>query len=355
MCKKNYSCAEEITQKIRREKEKQYSWAQKLVLLDKNTATLSCLIAFSNIKGQNHKIDTSIDIAPISLNGPNEKIVQFIARKINIRATPILAVGATISPIIGTTLVVRTTGYAFLILEEFEHSYLVALPGAKKILQFAPKNSDVDENIRCAFTLQHSPRAYSRRLSLGGAKFYFLGCKINPISNYDQARLKKIHEELTKLDHQRSDPEELTDMTIDSLLKSHSSISPKEKKFHGVFRNCNLRRTHDFVEWREIENLLFKLILESTKTILAEPELVFEKIPLILTDFLTIHPFIDGNRRMSMVFLDRLLAQINFKINWDKISKCEFYYYVRCASRGHPQGLKLLLIQNRQRIKQIEN
>ncbi|WP_158206798.1 Fic family protein [Pseudoduganella flava] len=66
----------------------------------------------------------------------------------------------------------------------------------------------------------------------------------------------------------------------------------------------------------------------------------------LFCDFLSIHPFANGNRRMGMTLAALYLGRWGWHMRWDAVGIAPLYYAVRCASNGHIGPLTRLFAQH---------
>lgn len=59
----------------------------------------------------------------------------------------------------------------------------------------------------------------------------------------------------------------------------------------------------------------------------------------VFMDFLRIHPFLNGNRRVAMALAAAWAAREGLTLDWARLSRVQLHHAVRCAAAGHPRIL----------------
>lgn len=135
-------------------------------------------------------------------------------------------------------------------------------------------------------------------------------------------------------------PPVLPELSIAGLVEAHRSLGVEGSPFHGVFRRVNLHGTGPMVVWQQVPQAMGELF----RHIAAMPPerhapFAVERVVAVFMDFLAVHPFINGNRRMAMALAAALFRRYGFLLDLSALSRIEIYYVVRCAVAGHPKPL----------------
>jgi fido (protein-threonine AMPylation protein) len=316
-----------------------------VTLRERETAAVACLLAFLRWHGTQVSYENAADIAPVPLGGPCARRLVHCAFRLGIEAVPAspadLADGS-FTPL----LVTRNSGYAFLVLARQQDRYVVVLPGSAPHVDLLDENAGLREDIRhChALALAPQPGPWFRRRCRDGRLF------LNPwlahyTASYSESAVRQLNLRLARLEQPHADETVLAGLSIAALLAANRSICPTLPQYFGRFRSINLRRTSAFIDYRAIPHALEQLLASvagRTECTLA-PADVAALGARILVDFLTIHPFVNGNRRVGLALVSLFASAHGLSTNWRKVSRAELYFAVRCACKGHFRTLEHLL------------
>jgi fido (protein-threonine AMPylation protein) len=126
----------------------------------------------------------------------------------------------------------------------------------------------------------------------------------------------------------------MSSLSPEGLKNAHLSLNPEMKKYYGRYREINLRRDGHFIHHDRISYAIDELFHQIYKfKYTSKPELEIFSAKLFC-DFLSIHPFLNGNRRIAMALISRFLKDHEADISWQRIGLSEVYYWTRIASRG---------------------
>ncbi|KQQ40056.1 hypothetical protein ASF61_04455 [Duganella sp. Leaf126] len=131
------------------------------------------------------------------------------------------------------------------------------------------------------------------------------------------------------------EPNVPVELTTAAVLACHESMAPAHPAFFGCLRTLNIRQYSVFVDAADVPRLLDALLVAVARGPALVPEGLLPFAARVLTDFLTIHPFLNGNRRVALALVSAMLHRHDLKIYWDQIGVAAFYYAMRCAARGH--------------------
>lgn len=304
-----------------------------------STFVLSCLVAFLQASGKTVSLDVLLDIAPIPKSGATENLLKFIFKRIGISAKSVsytlVCAGAFEYPI----LIKKKSGYFFIVLAELSDDYLLVLPGYKDHPISYPKVSDIFDDVSQAYVLSLLPYGPARYTFLKQAKLWLIPWCKEYEGSYDSTLVAQSDEIFQREKHECRDAVPPEFFSCASLLGSHLSICPTAPLFYGRYRNINLKRGCLFVDYSMVQVALTSLldVVMKSKPCNMENRVLFAA--KFFTDFLTIHPYHNANRRMGMLLVSKYLKQWGYGLDWSGISCAEIYYWTRCASRGHFQPM----------------
>lgn len=310
--------------------------------------SLLCLLFFLKYSGKSLRLDALLSIAPISMNGMTENIADFVFRRAGVRSK--LINFNDIEEILkkAPVFIIRKSGYSFLILGSTGNSLKIFFPGYRESVSVVPNEPGIYEEIVSARALYLLPFGPARHIFLKQPKMWLISWRPEYSGAYDQLLVRKIDEFIQSKKVAISKPLPLTDISCAALLSSHKTMCFDLPEFYGTFRKINLRRECLFVDSNFVSSALEKLLGKLNSTRPQNLQSMLEFSVKGFTDFLTIHPFHNGNRRIGMLLVSKYLNQFGYEINWDNCSRTELYYWTRCASRGHfrsmIQGFKENLI-----------
>ncbi len=229
----------------------------------------------------------------------------------------------------------RRSGYAALLFVEPGGRITCGMPGHPKILEqlAACEATDSFENIFQISLVSKAPAPMRR---YGRLRFSLMHAAPEYVGVYDADAVSRINKDLIKIGIVTKEPQPLREMSYESLLASHASISERSSKYLGSLRRVNLRRGVVFVDWRAVPSALRRFFRAVDEYCGGDELGALTRFGAqLFNDFLLIHPFINANRRMAMALLDRFMLEHGYKVEWRQISICEIYYWVRCAGNGH--------------------
>ena len=303
---------------------------------DIKTSEFSCLTAFLCLCGRKIDLDTILSIAPISSSGASEKELRYVAKRTGIFIEKIEQ--SCVKKFLAKQPILfrRTSGYSLILLKLTRKGFLAYLPGYNPCLKEIPFDSDLFEEFECAYAIRKIDFAPSLKKLKPVRKTWLIQWKDHFNAVYDFEAVNKQRESLRLVKRKYLTPIAIKEISIDSLLLSHQSICPDFPEFYGVFRKINLRRNSSvFVDFRAVQSalddLLYALLHIDIKTFNGAISLAV----LFFTDFQTIHPFLNGNRRAGQIILSKYLSKWGKDIQWEKISSSQFHFWTRCACRGH--------------------
>lgn len=294
-----------------------------------------CLLAYLKIYGYRGELARILPAAPLPISGASTRLSQFLARRLGLALLPLSTdcIGDALSST--SVLLMRADGDTTLLLGASSDAYTAWLPEQPGILTHLTAQAVVGatawaiERTGTGMLLNRRPRA---------PRFWLLD-NYTEVPTFDRAVLRRLVDTYLADAPSETEPVEITELSVTALLHSHASIAPSHPQYFGQFRHINLRPEAGFVDARHVPALIQQL-LEKTASYQAEQT----HDPLVLaakvfSDYLTLHPFLNGNRRLGMALVSAVLARDGYRLDWDAITLTECYYMVRCAARGHLEDM----------------
>lgn len=141
----------------------------------------------------------------------------------------------------------------------------------------------------------------------------------------------------------RFEPPVLTGLSLADVLAAHRTLAAPGSPLHGRFRQVNLQGSTEMLCWEQIPVAMQELLgavaeLSPRPPQDASPDASpapAAQVARYFIDFLRIHPFLNGNRRMAMAFANGVARRLGFALDWTSLSRVELYHAVRCAAAGH--------------------
>ncbi|MGV7210074.1 Fic family protein [Oxalobacteraceae bacterium A2-2] len=294
---------------------------------------LSCLAHILRFCGRGVSLADLLSQAPIPMGGPSQQQAFKIARQLGFEVCLAdLHKAAWRNTPHSFLIAQRKSSYSFIISEKINNNYRLILPGYHGMIVMTETEINRDNKFICLLTYRSNgilPRQYKQH-----QKLWLIPWEKGYLGNYDAAQVDVIRRELETLPSPNYCKPSLASFSVKDLLLTHSALCPNLPKHYGVFRRVNLKREADFVDFNHIFPALSKLIsvIENTNAAKANNPVNFSA--KFFCDFLTIHPFLNGNRRIAILLISNYLKEIDYTINWEEISLSELYYWTRLASRG---------------------
>ncbi|WP_215407514.1 Fic family protein [Janthinobacterium sp. JC611] len=313
---------------------------------EKHSAAISCLCGYLKWSGASIRLDSVVDIAPVPAVGPDIRMLQFIGRRLGIRMRLLSRDDLQAALEAGPVLLQRESGYALLLLARENEDFIAALPGAPKTINSVPADSDILEQVSSLHALEYLGGGPALRRHYRAAKLFLIPWKRTYFGTYSGQVVTDFNREFSRLKRTQADPAPLSSMSCKAMLASHRSICPSLPRYFGVYRRINLRRASLFVDVKSLPQALDALLRCALSNPATQLKPALEFASRLMVDFLSIHPFVNGNRRMGMVLVSKYLEPLGVDIDWHALSRVECYYWIRCASKGHFGGLTRLLHAN---------
>lgn len=310
------------------------------------TSFLSCINIFLKSKNVHCKLSRLLELAPISKNNLDYDIVNYCCRKIGIS---LLRIDHSDDHFLEysthPTLIVRKSGYSLLILESNMKFCIAVCPGRPETVLVLSKNSEFFDNILFAAKMCHRILPVKKK-PCPKIRLFLLPWQVDYLTTYDDKAGMDLNFRMLRVLVNQNVLRPLARLSISDLLTSHLSLAPNSPELYGVWREIELKRNSVFIKSSAVKEAVDKLIgLAGIHNPLIDSE-INPFATRLFVDFLTIHPFNNGNRRMAMELVTVYLFRFGLKINWSNITTSEIYYWTRCAARGHLRGLERIFFLN---------
>lgn len=318
---------------------------------EKESAALFCLAAFLKLNDKNINFESAIDIAPVETGVAKAPVLRFMGRRLGISMTEIGQEEILRSLQESAVLVQRDSGYAILLLTSTDGQVIAALPGGgQKTISCFAKDSDIFSGISSAHCLNLRGDGPALRKRYSRARTYLIPWRSDYQAKYSAEAVMQFMREFSKYERQVEAPGPLPNLSCEAIIEAHRLMCPSLPKYFGVYRKINLRRTAVFLAAESVKSALSELLNNVPIERGKSKEFYVKTSALLLVDFLTIHPFVNGNRRMGLAIAAKYLELNDIVIDWSKISRVELYYWIRCGSKGHFNGLIKMMMKNSENI-----
>lgn len=306
---------------------------------ERPTSLLACLAGYMRLHGVRVQAEFLFDFAPLPPGVPSTRLVRFVARRLGIAVNEVvpLEVGTALDR--NVLLVQTTAGYSYLLFGRDLDQYIAGFPGLRD-WQMRLKPEQVDpEHIAAVYALSRAERRPPpwRMRSLG--RLWSIAAEPSYLAHYDQMQTAAHGREFTAAQSATGQrelrPLPLKELTEEAVMASHASILPSLPQYFGCYRWFNLRRSTGFVDHASVPHAMAALMgaVRACRpiTVAAAVRCAAE----FFSDFLVIHPFANANQRVGVVLVDRFLAQFKLRIRWTDFNTTHYYYWMRCAAKGH--------------------
>lgn len=153
----------------------------------------------------------------------------------------------------------------------------------------------------------------------------------------DPGALRDLQADASRWPDVQTEPPPLQGLSLPALMAAHRHLGPPGSPFHGQFRQVDLHSSTEFLHWPQIPAAMDELIHRLAAPAEARDSLgaVRALAPLFM-DFLRIHPFLNGNRRVAMALAGAWAAREGWQLDGAGLSRLQLHHAVRCAAAGHP-------------------
>lgn len=298
-----------------------------------------CLLAYLRLYGYRGELARLLPAAPLPAAGADVRRLRFLARRLGLALRPLLPdhIGAALTS--RSVLLVLADGAAALLLGAHADAYSAWLPTRPGMLV---RLSAGAARGATAWAIENTGTGILLNRQARAARFWLLD-SVAETPTFDRAALRRLVDAYLADAPPEADLAPLAELSIAALLRSHASISPRHPEYFGRFRHINLRPEAGFVDAHRVPELMRQLLER-----IARHQIERTHDPLVLaaqvfSDYLTIHPFLNGNRRVGIALVSAVLARDGYRLDWDAITLTECYYMVRCAARGHLRPMVMRL------------
>jgi len=306
---------------------------------DMPTSWIACMGAVLRLNGISTGLEDLLDVVPVPRNGASERLIERFARRVGIKMTPIPIPSPLDLPLENKTiLIARPSGYFMLVFSTTTSNHIIGLPGHYPC-EF-PTESDVLSGAAAAWRLEFMAEGAALKRIVRPCKLFLIDNPARSKPKYDPADVIRVQSLLSRCPHRPAPPLALNDLTPASLLASHRAIYPALNGYYGAYRPINLRRHMIFLDHTVIAETMESLLDCARQARTNGLNNIVGFAARLYVDFLTIHPFINANRRMAEEVVARWLVEQNMGIRWNVITKTQRYYLTRCAAHGHFKGLE---------------
>jgi hypothetical protein len=300
---------------------------------DASTALIAALCAILRARGTNLRMAALDGIAPLPHGCISPHLLDFVARRVGVRLLPMSELLLDGTEFAGPLLVEVPPiwGMATAVSAGVVEVYLPALGGPRALPLARTRRV-----FRVELAQRPGPSVLRRRTMRPGVYCYVRPCHVPRFSAADVAAAAEALPPVKV-----SPPAPLIDWSIGSLFASHGAMMPSLPEFYGCFRKVVIARHPTvFADPRDLAPCVEALLGEAAAGILDSEAAL--KCARIYSDFVTLHPFVDGNGRMARVIVDKMAADAGLDLAWSEISRAQLYYGARLANRGHIRALTQL-------------
>jgi len=320
---------------------------------DRHTSVLSCLAAFMRFSGLPVRLDHIIDLVPIPETGADDALLARIGRRLGVLATALPAAAPAQWQAHETLMVRNAQGYWFLLWVSGDACFLAGLPGLSGSFRQLSGDSEILGTIVQAYALRKLPFAPRLGRQLRPPKMWLMPWQTRYAGHYDLQAVDKMRANPATRHIKERPPAPLTAFTPEALRASHGSLMNGPSPLHGVYRTINMRRGDTlFVDHRALAASVEILLRKAREHRAASASDAIDFAAKLFADFLSIHPFLNGNRRMAVLLVARYLAPWDLDIDWSRVNSSQHNYWMRCTQRGHfsvlRHGFQQHLIETRQ-------
>lgn len=156
----------------------------------------------------------------------------------------------------------------------------------------------------------------------------------------DPARLRDLQTDASRWPDVQAEPPPLDGLTLPDLLAAHRCLGPAGSPFHGHFRRVDLHASTALLAWVQIPAAMDALVARlAVRPPAGDVTAHARALAAVFMDFLRIHPFLNGNRRVAMSLARVWAAREGWRLDWTGLSRLQLHHAVRCAAAGHSRPL----------------
>jgi fido (protein-threonine AMPylation protein) len=152
----------------------------------------------------------------------------------------------------------------------------------------------------------------------------------------DPARLRDLQTDASRWPDVQAEPPPLDGLALADLLAAHRRLGPAGSPFHGHFRRVDLHASTALLAWAQIPAAMDALVARlAARPPAGDVTAHARALAAVFMDFLRIHPFLNGNRRVAMSLARVWAAREGWRLDWTGLSRLQLHHAVRCAAAGH--------------------
>lgn len=156
----------------------------------------------------------------------------------------------------------------------------------------------------------------------------------------DPGALRDLQADASRWPDVQAEPPLLQGLSLPALMAAHRSLGPPGSPFHGQFRQVDLHSSTEFLHWPQIPAAMDELIHRLAAPAEARDPLgAARALAPLFMDFLRIHPFLNGNRRVALALAAAWAAREGWRLEAAGLSRLQLHHAVRCAAAGHARPL----------------
>lgn len=329
---------------------------------DKARSGAACLAAFCRLHGSPIKMDELVAFTLMpglrdSLLSPRQILRLGLRCGINVQELDLDGIVSACRREV--VLIQNRDGYCFLLLPHGGGAYCAALPGYPGNYFQIDKKSDLLDKVASAFVLRKTNRPPIRAYQ---SAYFWLLPQVEHTAVFDVDSVLRQQQRRRKAKGKEQERASLRGWDIQDLLQAHRELIDRSEalEWYGCWRTAEfLRSDRMFAPCAEIEwrcQRLLKIAQQQSQNWQAEQaslEQVADFCARLYADFNAIHPFYNANHRMGIALLEYCLHGTSWCLLSLEIKKGQHYFRVRCAHRGHIEGLRAFFQAHLQRADKM--
>lgn len=305
--------------------------------MDNDVCVIKCLACYLRTADSQPAYQDLLPLVPLDRDVASAPALQRLAKRLGLMLVPIAHTDIDRMLERGPVLLMRRHGATRVLLSRQPNGYAVRQPALSDPVLLLPHATVLGEEN--AFAIASSVAARGPWVPIDSLRLILLDW-VTDYMAHDDAAHEAIRQQAGAVFASEREPAPLEALSINALLRAHHSMSPDNPSIYGVLRTINPERRERFVDARAIRPLLARLFDVIHAQLAAGVDDVLLFAAQVLSDYLGIHPFYNGNRRTAIVLVSRLLWTLGYDIDWKRISTTQFYYMVRCAARGRLRPMR---------------
>lgn len=316
-----------------------FGWSLKAVLEPADTA-VACLVACLRLRG--HAVNSGDLQAqwPFGTGSVTAEAWRRACRRMGLQTREV-----SVTQLAGDNLPALcrlNDGSCVLVLAAAPEGFRLLAPGVHFPYRLVERHRLPAERVAFACAVQGEGRTeFLARRPLRRLRFEVLAGHDGQGAMADPRSLSALQAEAALWPDGGRQPPPIATMGVDELMAAHRSLADAGSPFHGRFRRINLQASTELLRWEHIPAAIWQW-LERARDAPGSTDAALEAITIaaLYMDFLRIHPFLNGNRRLGMVLAGALAQQHGWQLDWTGLSRVQVYHAVRCAAAGHPGVLR---------------